>query len=176
MPPSGYKMKDLTFVAFQLADALRRNGWYARQTIIWSKPAAVEPGRLDRPATSHEYLFLLTKSEHYAARNPGEPWWFNTVWTIGADSVAGHQAQMPPELARRCIVAGSKPGDLVLDPFGGAGTTAMVADRLGRNATIIELNPAYAAIASNRISDDAGMFGSVTSAAATPHPPAPQSA
>jgi DNA modification methylase len=59
-PPEGYKPKDITLVAFQLAHALRLDGWYARQTIIWRKPGAVEPMRLDRPASSHEYLFLLT--------------------------------------------------------------------------------------------------------------------
>ena len=50
---------------------------------------------------------------------------------------------------------------IILDPFGGAGTTGLVADRLGRNAILIELNPAYADMARNRILDDAGMFGDV---------------
>jgi DNA modification methylase len=49
-----------------------------------------------------------------------------------------------------------------LDPFGGAGTTGLVADRLGRNAILIELNPQYAAMAQRRISDDAGMFAQVS--------------
>ena len=49
----------------------------------------------------------------------------------------------------------------VLDPFGGAGTTGLVADRLQRNAVLIELNPAYAAMSSNRIKDDAPLFAEV---------------
>jgi DNA modification methylase len=49
----------------------------------------------------------------------------------------------------------------VLDPFGGAGTTGMVADRLQRNAVLIELNPAYAEIARRRLEGDAGMFADV---------------
>lgn len=49
----------------------------------------------------------------------------------------------------------------ILDPFGGAGTTALVADRLQRDATIIELNPTYAALARNRINGEAGLFSSV---------------
>lgn len=84
------------------------------------------------------------------------------VWTIATQSYTGaHFATMPPELVERCIKAGSKPGDMVLDPFGGAGTTGLVADRLGRNATLIELNPSYAELARNRIKGDAGMFARV---------------
>jgi DNA modification methylase len=62
-----------------------------------------------------------------------------------------HFATFPPELAERCILAGCPKGGLVLDPFGGAGTTALVALRHGRRATLIELNPDYAAMAQCRI-------------------------
>ena len=82
-----------------------------------------------------------------------------TVWSITTKPFKGaHFATMPPELARRCILAGSKPGDMVLDPFGGAGTTGLVADRLGRDATLIELNPTYAAMARERITNGAPLF------------------
>lgn len=85
-----------------------------------------------------------------------------SVWDIATQPFSGaHFATMPPVLAERCIKAGSKPGDAVLDPFGGAGTTGLVADRLGRNATLIELNPQYAAMARERIRADAPLFGSV---------------
>jgi len=161
MPPTGYKMKDLTLVAFQLADALRQDGWYLRSTIIWRKPAAVEPTRIDRPAVSHEYLFLLTRSEVYCASNPGESWWHHTVWDIRAEPETDHPAAMPSELARRAIVAGCPAGGTVLDPFLGSGTTALVADRLQRNAIGIELNPAYADMAEKRIRGDAPMFAEV---------------
>jgi site-specific DNA-methyltransferase (cytosine-N4-specific) len=154
MPPAGYKMKDLTLVAFQLADALRRDGWYLRSTIIWRKPAAVEPMRLDRPAVSHEYLFLLTPGEHCRVRNPGEAWWGHTVWEIAPENDAEHPAAYPPELPRRCIVASTQEGDTVLDPFSGHGTTGMVADRLKRSAVVIELNPTFAAKADTRIRQD----------------------
>ncbi len=86
MPPPGYKMKDVTLTPFLVADALRRDGWYVRSTIIWSKPVAVEPPRLDRPSSSHEYLFLLAKYEHYFVRNPEEDWWHSTVWDIRPES------------------------------------------------------------------------------------------
>lgn len=162
VPPDGFKMKDQTLVPFMLADALRRDGWYLRSTIIWSKPAASEPMRLDRPAQAHEYVFLLSRSEHYAARDPGESWWFRTVWEAVPDRSPDHPATMPAEIVRRCILAGCPEGGTVLDPFGGAGTTGLVADRLDRDAVLIELNPEYAAMAESRIRDDAPMFVDVT--------------
>lgn len=60
-------------------------------------------------------------------------------------------ATFPEELPRRCILAGSAPGDTVLDPFVGSGTTAAVAVGNGRSAIGIELNPAYALLAESRI-------------------------
>lgn len=82
-----------------------------------------------------------------------------SVWSITTQPFSGaHFATMPPELAKRCILAGSRFGDMVIDPFGGAGTTGLVADRLGRHATLIELNPQYAAMARARIADDAPLF------------------
>lgn len=82
-----------------------------------------------------------------------------SVWTIATQPYSGaHFATMPPKLAERCIKAGSKVGDTILDPFGGAGTTGLVADRLQRDALLIELNPAYAALARTRIASDAPLF------------------
>ena len=82
-----------------------------------------------------------------------------TVWAIAtAPFKEAHFATFPPELPRRCILAGSAVGDTVLDPFGGAGTTGLVADRLGRNVVLIELNPLYAAMAERRIHNDAPLF------------------
>jgi DNA modification methylase len=94
------------------------------------------------------------------------------VWTIAtqpfaATSVPGwnedhdHYAVMPPDLAERCVKAGSKPGDTVLDPFGGAGTTGMTADRLGRHAILCELNPKNVRLARARIAGDAPLFAEV---------------
>lgn len=75
-----------------------------------------------------------------------------------------HFATFPPALIEPCIKAGCPVGGMVLDPFGGAGTTGMVADRLGRNAILIELNPEYAAIAKRRIEKDSGLFADVREA------------
>jgi DNA modification methylase len=68
-----------------------------------------------------------------------------------------HPAPMAAELARRCIVSSSSPGDTVLDPFLGSGTTAIVADQIQRNCIGIELNPKFAADAERRIRNEAGM-------------------
>ena len=85
-----------------------------------------------------------------------------SVWPIATQPYKGaHFATMPPALAERCIKAGTKTGDTVMDPFGGAGTTGLVADRMGRNAILCELNPTYADLARARIKDDNPMFADV---------------
>lgn len=86
-----------------------------------------------------------------------------SVWTVATQPFKeAHFATYPPELIEPCILAGAPCGGMVLDPFGGAGTTGLVADRLGRSATLIELNPEYAEMARRRIVGDAGMFGCVS--------------
>jgi DNA modification methylase len=82
-----------------------------------------------------------------------------SVWEVTTAPFAeAHFATFPPALIEPCILAGCPKGGTVLDPFGGAGTTGLVADRLGRNAILIELNPEYADMAERRIRGDAGMF------------------
>jgi DNA modification methylase len=89
-----------------------------------------------------------------------------TVWTIATQPYAGaHFATFPPELPEICIKAGCPVGGTVLDPFGGAGTTGLVADRLQRNSILIELNPEYAAMAQKRLSGDRGGLLDVMEAA-----------
>ena len=85
------------------------------------------------------------------------------VWTIATQPYRGaHFATMPPALAERCIKAGCPAGGHVLDPFGGSGTTGLVADRLGRDATLIELG--YDGMAEDRIVGDSPLFAEVVSA------------
>lgn len=75
------------------------------------------------------------------------------VWTISAKPFNGaHFATMPPDLVEPCILAGSRPGDVVLDPFAGAGTVALVAARLNRRSVSVELNLDYIALAWERLS------------------------
>lgn len=86
-----------------------------------------------------------------------------SVWTVATQPFKeAHFATFPPALIEPCILAGCPVGGTVLDPFGGAGTTGLVADRFQRNAILIELNPEYAAMAEKRIHADAGMFAEVT--------------
>ena len=102
-----------------------------------------------------------------------------SVWTITPEPYAGaHFATMPPELARRCILAGSRKGDVILDPFGGSGTTALVAVGHGRRAILCELNEQYAALQLERLAavdsdvtqpvrvDDGASFGPLFGGAA----------
>jgi len=75
-----------------------------------------------------------------------------SVWTVPTQGFKGaHFATFPPELIRPCILAGAPRGGVVLDPFGGAGTTAVVAMQEGRKSILCELNPEYAAMAERRI-------------------------
>jgi len=83
------------------------------------------------------------------------------VWTINTESSnLKHQAMMPKELASLCIQAGCPEGGTVLDPFGGAGTTALAATLANRNAVLCELNPEYAQISASRIRNE-NMFAKV---------------
>jgi DNA modification methylase len=105
-----------------------------------------------------------TSTSHQAGSVPWEGSSRNkrSVWTIATQPFSeAHFATMAPELAETCIRAGCPDGGVVLDPFGGAGTTGLVADQLQRDALLIELNPAYAEIARRRIAGDAPLFAEV---------------
>ena len=234
--PLGLKDKDLVGIPFRVVLALQADGWWWRQTIVWAKPNPMPESVRDRPTTSHEYVFLLTKAATYfydqeAVREPvsagtharlaqdlasqagsaranggtragrpmkavarsdkqsekghttgtrgdryagfNERWrkapagrgdrlirsheeWhaahalpvpdrnMRSVWTIPTQPYKGaHFAVFPAELPRRCILAGSPEGGVVLDPFGGSGTVGMVAQQLRRRAVLIDLNPEY---------------------------------
>lgn len=274
------KAKDLCMVPNRLAIALQEAGWWVRSEIIWAKPNPMPESINDRPATSHEKIFLLSRapryhydadavrqftgtprpqairaeeifaakglteahrqairaagisdtgkaltttkgagknspevlrlaaeakaalggyyrefvrtnvkaraSEHASPRHAGhiahtkldqtprgegrnlrnyEPAPVE-VWNFATSAFAdAHFATFPTELVERCLRAGCPAGGSVLDPFGGAGTTALVSDRMGLDCTIIELNPEYAEIARRRISTEQGMFQAIEVAA-----------
>lgn len=98
-----------------------------------------------------------------------------SVWNVATSPFKeAHFATFPPALIEPCILAGCPEAGTVLDPFGGAGTTGLVADRKRRNAILIELNPEYAAIARRRIESEAGMLSDVRVESLTV--PAPEAA
>jgi site-specific DNA-methyltransferase (cytosine-N4-specific) len=191
----GLKAKDLIGMPWRVAFALQMDGWWLRSDVVWSKANPMPESVSDRPTKSHEYVFLLAKSERYfydaaaiaepatyaapngAQHSPygqgitprsvsgnstrklrddhlgnGVPWEgltrnVRSVWTIVQEPFPGaHFATFPRNLVRRCILAGSRPGDVVFDPFMGSGTVAEVADSLGRRFIGCELNPQYAAM------------------------------
>jgi DNA modification methylase len=198
----GLKPKDLVGVPWRVALALQEAGWWLRMDIIWSKPNPMPESVTDRPTKSHEYIFLLAKSERYyynaaAIAEPaihagqtvtlgekslskGQAAGINvapsgngnadsvivgdtrnkrSVWTVTTKAYnEAHFATFPPDLIEPCILAGCPAGGTVLDPFGGAGTTGLVADRHQRSAILIELNPEYAAMAEKRIRGDSPLF------------------
>ena len=190
------KPKDLVGIPWRVAFALQADGWYLRQDIIWHKPNPMPEPVKDRCTKSHEYIFLLSKSEKYFydADAISEPiqdstveryktgwdgdrkrgWPGNSqnnmhkymgsekaqsvthrnkrsVWTVNTKPYSeAHFAVFPQELIEPCIQAGSKTGDVVLDPFFGSGTTGEVAERFGRNYVGIELNEEYKSLQHKR--------------------------
>lgn len=163
--PKGLKPKDLIGIPWRLAFALQNDGWYLRNDIVWYKPNAMPESVKDRPARSHEYLFMLTKSEKYffdwpaslepaehgGSRNRRSVWSVNTKPFIGA-----HFATFPPELIRPCIQVSTQPGDFVLDPFFGSGTVGIACQQEDRRYLGIELNPDYVELAANRLCRSGG--------------------
>lgn len=212
----GYKKKDLIGIPWLLAFALKNDGWYLRQDIIWNKPNAMPESVKDRCTKSHEYIFLFSKQakyyfDHEAIKEPAVG--FNNIPPAGSkgtfkpnsrlrkgnsrtfrgggaytkgqsfnnsaeanreshgntDNTAGlrnkrsiwnvatqgykeaHFATFPEKLIEPCVFAGSKEGGIVLDPFLGSGTTAVVAKKHNRKYIGIELNPKYAEMAERRV-------------------------
>lgn len=171
--PAGLKPKDLLGLPWRLAFLLQDDGWYLRADIIWFKPNILPESVKDRPTIAHEYIFLLTKNEHYhydyqailepttsgqGLRNK------RSVWTVNTEPYPeAHFATFPPALILPCILAGSKPGDFVLDPFLGSGTTGLAALQQKRNFIGIELNPEYCALAEKRLAPYATVLKDETS-------------
>lgn len=183
----GLKEKDLIGIPWMLAFALRADGWYLRQDIIWHKPNPMPESVGDRCTKSHEYIFLLSKSrkyhfDHVAIKEPVKEDWGTrdrtngkyhnegtglqphsgleksyemankrSVWTVNTKPYSGaHFAVFPTELIEPCILAGAPVGAVVLDPFMGSGTTAQVAQDLGRQYIGCELNPEYGKLQKKR--------------------------
>ncbi len=184
----GLKEKDLIGIPWMFAFAMRSDGWYLRQDIIWHKPNPMPESVKDRCTKSHEYIFLLSKNKKYyydneAIKEPVKQDWGTRnrtngkyhnsgsglsphsgltksydrknkrdVWSITNKPYKGsHFAVFPPDLITPCILAGSEKGDIILDPFMGSGTTAMVAKHLGRDYIGCELHEEYGNLIDQRV-------------------------
>ena len=164
----GLKEKDLIGIPWMLAFALRADGWYLRQDIIWHKPNPMPESVRDRCTKSHEYIFLLSKNQNYyfdvdVIKEPTRR--KRSVWNINKKPYKGsHFAVFPPELITPCILAGSEKNDIVLDPFMGSGTTAMVARDLGRHYIGCELHEEYNDLIQQRVADDKVVHNGLTNA------------
>jgi len=165
--PEGLKPKDLLGVPWRLAFALQQDGWYLRCDVVWNKPNAMPESVKDRPTRAHEYIFMLTKAEHYTydykavmEQNGDKPRNRRTVWDVNTQPFPdAHFATFPPALVRPCILAGTRPGDYVLDPFLGSGTVGVVCQETKRNFIGIELHPEYVLLAARRLSLPAKQSG-----------------
>lgn len=161
--PKGLKPKDLIGIPWRVAFALQADGWYLRQDLIWHKPNQMPESVRDRCTKSHEYIFLLSKSERYYfdaesvredSVTKSEKRNRRSVWTVATKPFKGaHFATFPPDLIEPCILAGSPVGGCVLDPFNGAGTTGKVAILNNRQYIGIELNPDYVELTKRRLMD-----------------------
>ena len=175
-------------IPWMLAFALRNDGWYLRQDIIWHKPNPMPESVRDRCTKAHEYIFLLSKSKKYyydneAIKEPVKQDWGTrnrangkyhnkgtglqphsgltksythknkrSVWSVTNKPYKhAHFATFPPDLIEPCILAGSKEGDIVLDPFMGSGTTAMVSREHNRHYIGCELHQDYAGLIEKRM-------------------------
>lgn len=160
--PHGLKKKDLIGIAWMLAMACQKDGWYLRNDIIWYKPNCQPESVKDRFTVSHEYLFLFTKSEkYYFNQEATKERTINgnglknkrSVWAINTEPCPeAHFAVFPRSLVRHCLLAGTRENDLILDPFYGTGTVGILAKELGRRCVGIELKKEYLAIAEKRTS------------------------
>lgn len=151
----GLKDRDLLGLPWRVAFALQSDGWILRSKITWIKKNPMPESVKNRPTNATEEVFMFAKSPVYFYDSTGvrEESGANlrNYWILNPDSSrSGHPATFPRELARRCILLGSREGDTILDPFGGSGTTGIAATELNRNAILIELNPTYAEASKKR--------------------------
>ena len=154
----GLKDRDLMGLPWRVAFALQEDGWLLRSKITWIKKAPMPESVKNRPSNATEEIFLFSKTANYYYDNEAvrEETGANlrNYWILGPDaSGKPHPATFPRELAKRCILLGSRPGDVILDPFSGSGTTGVAAVELNRRAVLIELNEDYATQSENRINE-----------------------
>ncbi len=151
----------------RFANLMAEEGWLLRQTLIWSKPNSIPTNARDRAEFTHEYIFHFALTQkHYA--NPDlrahPEITSSSVWSITSSeglrypksifttlNTDRHYAAFPVELVRRLLIGWCPPTGLVLDPFGGSGTVALVAKVLGYQAISLDLSAGYTRLAKWRV-------------------------
>ncbi len=152
----GLKDRDLLGMPWRVAFALQEDGWLLRSRITWIKKSPMPESVTNRPSNATEDIFLFAKTPRYyydsqAVREESGANLRN-YWVLGPDPTpVNHPAAFPRELARRCILLGSRPGDVILDPFAGSGTTGVAAAEMDRRAILMEINPEFANQAKERL-------------------------
>jgi DNA modification methylase len=161
---TGLPPKSLIGLPWRGAVGLQDDGWVLRSEIIWHKPSAMPESVTDRPTAepptgttpnsaasfarkNNKRSIAVVPNSHPTHRESRPNVLYNndtrnarTVWSIATEPLRDeHYAPMPSALAERCIKAGSRPGDTILDPFGGSGTTARAAIALQRRSVLIDL-------------------------------------
>jgi len=171
--PMPESVRDRPTMAYEEVLLLAKSARYFYDRAAASEPCTSGPSDLrkmreakDRIGGKHKDLFDPLSKANVASRigrkravgNP-ERRNLRNVWTISTQPFPeAHFATMAPRLAEVCIKTGSPEGGTVLDPFAGAGTTGLVASRLGRDAVLVELSPDYAEIARQRLERDGGII------------------
>lgn len=132
-PPGG----EMGLMMMMMQDA----GLKVRHQLVWNKSAATfSLGRLDYDYKHEAIMYTWTKSHHNYRKSP-----FRTsVWDIDKPRKCDlHPTMKPVDLVANCMLDGTKEGDVVLDAFGGSGTTMVAAEQLGRRCCMMEVDPHY---------------------------------
>ena len=133
---------------FYIAERLLKQGWFCIDTIIWHKnnPIPIQ-GRL---TNAFEYIFVFAK--HPLAKYPNNVGYKHNVFKSSIAKSDGFcSAPFPEELPEFCINVFTKEGEIVLDPFMGSGTTAVVCKKMRRNFIGFDINKEYCDMALNRV-------------------------
>ena len=163
----GYKSKDVMGIPWRFAIKMQENGWYHRDTIIWVKSYLSESNEIvgsclptphnDRCGVSYEYIFLFAKEKRYYFNTKGIKTTTDTparnTWYVPLERKrkVKHYATYPERLVENCLLLSTQPGDLVLDPFMGSGTTGLVCKNHSRRCIGFEVMKKYIDIAKERI-------------------------
>jgi modification methylase len=156
---------------FRIGTALQDEGYWLLNDIVWRKSNPMPNFKGKRFTNAHETLIWAArdrKAKRYtfnydSLKELNEGLQMRSDWLLplctgserlkGEDGKKAHPTQKPESLLFRCLMAASNPGDTILDPFFGTGTTGAVARRLGRRYIGLERDPTYAAIARKRIAE-----------------------